>query len=96
MQVERRKSSPSGVGGPPVPGRRASDPAPNPRPDPPLSHPGLPSGLSTVSASDTALVARTLDGDLGAFATLMSRYRDSLGRYAFHMLGSREDAEEAV
>ena len=49
-----------------------------------------------MSESDAALVARTLDGDLGAFATLMSRYRDALGRYAFHMLGSREDAEEAV
>ncbi len=49
-----------------------------------------------MSESDAALVARTLDGDLDAFSTLMTRYRDALGRYAFHMLGSREDAEEAV
>jgi RNA polymerase sigma-70 factor (ECF subfamily) len=49
-----------------------------------------------VSGSDAALVARTLAGDPDAFATLIGRYRDSLGRYAFHMLGSREDAEEAV
>lgn len=54
------------------------------------------SGLSPVSDSDAALVARTLDGDLAAFAALMARYRDALGRYAFAMLGSREDAEEAV
>lgn len=96
MQVERRKSSLSGVGGLPAGGRRASDRAPNPRPDPPLSHAAGPSGLSSMSESDTALVARTLNGDLDAFATLMSRYRAALGRYAFHMLGSREDAEEAV
>ncbi len=96
MQVERRKSSLSGVGGLLPHGRRTSDPAPNHRPDHSLSHAGRPSGLSTMSESDTTLVARTLDGDLGAFAALMSRYRDALGRYAFHMLGSREDAEEAV
>jgi RNA polymerase sigma-70 factor (ECF subfamily) len=62
----------------------------------PLSHAASQSGLSTVSESDAVLVARTLGGDLGAFAALMGRYRDALGRYAFHMLGSREDAEEAV
>ncbi|HET8624702.1 MAG TPA: sigma-70 family RNA polymerase sigma factor [Gemmatimonadales bacterium] len=61
-----------------------------------LSHVARASGLSTVSETDAALVTRARDGDLGAFATLMSRYRDTLGRYAFHMLGSREDAEEAV
>jgi RNA polymerase sigma-70 factor (ECF subfamily) len=49
-----------------------------------------------VSEADAVLVGRTLAGDLAAFASLMDRYRDSLGRYAFHMLGSREDAEEAV
>src|ERR1043165_8888496 len=27
---------------------------------------------------------------------LVARYRDRLGRYALHMLGSREDAEEAL
>ena len=49
-----------------------------------------------MSDSDAALVARTLDGDLGAYATLMARYRDSLGLYALHMLGNREDAQEAM
>ena len=61
------------------------------RPEPTRS-----SGLSPVSNSDAALVARTLDGDLDGFAALMSRYRDVLGRYACAMLGSRQDAEEAV
>ena len=96
MQFERRKSSLSGVESPPGGGRRAADGSPNPMPAPSLLHAARPSGLSTVSEADAALVARARSGDLAAFATLMGRYRDTLGRYAFHMLGSREDAEEAV
>jgi RNA polymerase sigma-70 factor, ECF subfamily len=49
-----------------------------------------------MSDSDAALVARTLGGDLDAYAALMARYRDKFGRYAFHMLGNREDAQEAL
>jgi RNA polymerase sigma-70 factor (ECF subfamily) len=49
-----------------------------------------------MTESDAALVARTLAGDLDAFAGLMARYRNPLGRYALHMLGNREDAEEAL
>jgi len=49
-----------------------------------------------MSDSDAALVARTLGGDLEAYAALMTRYRDAFGRYAFHMLGNREDAQEAL
>ena len=49
-----------------------------------------------MSDSDAAMVARTLDGDLNAYAGLMARYRDKFGRYAFHMLGNREDAQEAL
>ncbi|MGE5232193.1 MAG: RNA polymerase sigma factor [Deltaproteobacteria bacterium] len=49
-----------------------------------------------MTESDAALVTRTLAGDLDAFAGLMARYRNSLGLYALHMLGNREDAEEAV
>ena len=41
---------------------------------------------------DAAPVARTLAGDLDAFAALMARYRDAFGRYALHMLGNREEA----
>jgi RNA polymerase sigma-70 factor (ECF subfamily) len=50
----------------------------------------------SLPVGDAALVARTLDGDLDAFSALMTRYRDMLGRYAWAMLGSRADAEEAV
>jgi RNA polymerase sigma-70 factor (ECF subfamily) len=49
-----------------------------------------------MSDSDGVLVARTLAGDLEAYAALMSRYRDAFGRYAVHMLGNREDAQEAI
>ena len=49
-----------------------------------------------MSDSDAALVARTLGGDLDAYAALMARYRDAFGRYAYHMLGNREDAQEAL
>jgi RNA polymerase sigma-70 factor (ECF subfamily) len=49
-----------------------------------------------MSDSDGELVARTLDGDLDAYARLMARYRDTFGAYALHMLGTREDAQEAV
>ena len=49
-----------------------------------------------MSDSDAALAARTLGGDLTAYAALMARYRDKFGRYAFHMPGNREDAQEAL
>ena len=62
----------------------------------PLSQDQPSRGLPMMSDSDAALVARTLDGDLDAYAKLMARYRDTLGAYALHMLGTREDAQEAV
>jgi RNA polymerase sigma-70 factor (ECF subfamily) len=49
-----------------------------------------------VEVTDAALVARVLDGDIDAYAALVARYRDKYARYAVHMLGSREDAEEAL
>src|SRR3954449_2739555 len=61
-----------------------------------LSHSVLVPSLSRMSDSDAALVARTLAGDLDAYAALMARYRDAFGRYALHMLGNREDAQEAI
>ena len=48
------------------------------------------------SLTDGQVVARVLAGDVDSYAVLVSRYRDRLGRYALHMLGSREDAEEAL
>lgn len=53
-------------------------------------------GIGSVETSDAGLVRRVLAGDTPAYAALVARYRDRLGRYALHMLGSREDAEEAL
>ncbi len=46
--------------------------------------------------SDAALVRRVLAGEVEAYAGLVTRYRDRLGRYAVHLLGNRADAEDAV
>jgi RNA polymerase sigma-70 factor (ECF subfamily) len=46
--------------------------------------------------SDGAVVRRVLAGDTRAYATLVARYRDRLGRYALRMLGNLADAEEAL
>src|SRR6266536_318948 len=53
-------------------------------------------GIDKVEPSDAELVRRVRTGDIGAYGALVSRYRDRLGRYALHMLGDREDAEEAL
>jgi len=47
-------------------------------------------------SSDGVIVARVLRGDAEVFRVLVERYRDRYARYAFHMLGNREDAEEAL
>jgi RNA polymerase sigma-70 factor (ECF subfamily) len=46
--------------------------------------------------ADADHIRRVLGGDSGAFAGLVARYRDRLGRYAVRMLGNRADAEDAV
>jgi RNA polymerase sigma-70 factor (ECF subfamily) len=46
--------------------------------------------------SDALLVRRVLAGEIEAFAGLVDRYRDRLGRYAFRMLGNAADAEDAL
>ncbi|HSQ28700.1 MAG TPA: RNA polymerase sigma factor [Gemmatimonadaceae bacterium] len=48
------------------------------------------------ASSDAAIVARVLRGDAEAFRELVDRYRDQYARYALHMLGNQEDAEEAL
>src|SRR5256885_13310702 len=53
-------------------------------------------GIHSVGTSDAGLVRRVQAGDTGAYADLVARYRDRLGRYALHMLGNREDAEEVL
>ena len=47
-------------------------------------------------SSDAVIVDRVLRGDVEVYRTLVERYRDRYARYALHMLGNREDAEEAL
>src|SRR3569832_2487491 len=53
-------------------------------------------GPTGMESSDAALVDRVLHGEVFVFGVLVSRYRDKYARYAVHMLGNREDAEEAL
>src|SRR6267143_1588395 len=53
-------------------------------------------GIDRVETGDAELVRRIRAGDIGAYGALVARYRDRLGRYAVHMIGDREDAEEAL
>jgi RNA polymerase sigma-70 factor (ECF subfamily) len=47
-------------------------------------------------SSDGAIVRQVLAGDGDAYAILVARYRARFARYAMHMLGNREDAEDAL
>jgi RNA polymerase sigma-70 factor (ECF subfamily) len=47
-------------------------------------------------SSDAELVARVLDGDVGAFGFLIRRYQDAYFRFATRMLGNRDDADDAL
>lgn len=49
-----------------------------------------------METTDAAIIGRVLDGDTEAFALLVARHRDRLGRFAVHMLGNHADAEEAL
>lgn len=49
-----------------------------------------------MEMNDAEVVARVIDGDIDAYAVLVTRYRPRLSRYAFRMLGDRDDAQEAV
>lgn len=49
-----------------------------------------------MDQSIPALISRVRQGDAEAFAPIVARYRTEFGRYARHMLGNREDAEDAV
>jgi len=46
--------------------------------------------------TDAQAVALVLAGDADAFAILLRRYRDAYTRFAVRMLGSREDADDAL
>lgn len=49
-----------------------------------------------TDTTDAELVARVLGGREEEFATLVQRHQPRLMRYAARLLGTREDAEEAV
>jgi len=46
--------------------------------------------------SDSSAIQRVLAGDVEAFALLVDRHHARMARYAFHLLGSEAEAEEAV
>jgi len=56
----------------------------------------LPRSVPLKNLPDPEVIRRVLDGDTEAFAVLIARHRGRLGRFAVHMLGRREDAEEAL
>jgi RNA polymerase sigma-70 factor (ECF subfamily) len=49
-----------------------------------------------MEITDASIVRRVLGGETEAYALLVARYRDRYVRFATQMLGSREDAEEAL
>ena len=49
-----------------------------------------------TDASDAAIIQRVLAGDVEAFALLVDHHHARMARYAFHLLGSEAEAEEAV
>jgi RNA polymerase sigma-70 factor (ECF subfamily) len=52
--------------------------------------------IPAAASSDAALVARVLDGEPAAFRALVDRYYVACARYAYRMLGQREDTEDAL
>lgn len=46
--------------------------------------------------TDGEVIARVLGGDVDAFGLLVSRHRDRGYRYALHLLGNPQDAEDAL
>ena len=45
---------------------------------------------------DASIVAAVLTGNTDAYSVLVCRYRDAYTRFAAHMLGSMEDADDAL
>ena len=49
-----------------------------------------------TTLDDAAIVRRVLAGDADAYGLIVERYYDRYARFAVHMVGNREDAEEAL
>ena len=55
------------------------------------------SALMAPFMADRAMLRRrVLAGESGAYALIVERYYDRYARFAVHMVGNREDAEEAL
>lgn len=52
--------------------------------------------MSIEEKPDAELVSEILSGNAKLYMQLISRHRDRFGRYARHMLGNNEDAEEVL
>ena len=49
---------------------------------------------ATAALSDEQLVARTIDGDVGAFNVLVARWEGSLYKFVYRYLGDAEEARD--
>jgi RNA polymerase sigma-70 factor (ECF subfamily) len=49
-----------------------------------------------VTSPDAEIIARVLAGEPDAYRILVTRYHERFARFAYHLLGDREDAEEAL
>ena len=80
-----------------LPGRPTAAEAPAPAPGGGCDDPGdSPSYLRVSEVTDAVIVRRVLAGEAEAFSVLVDRYYDRYARFAVHMVGNREDAEEAL
>lgn len=57
---------------------------------------GVAQGHPDVGPTDAEVVRRVLSGDVDAFGVLVERHRARGARFAQHMLGDPDDAEEAL
>lgn len=53
-------------------------------------------GTDTSGLDEPTLVSRAQDGDTESFDQLMSRYEGRLFRYAYGLVGNRQDAEDVL
>ncbi len=49
---------------------------------------------ATIQTEEEQLTARCRAGDADAFSLLYARYERQVFRYAYHLLGHREDADD--
>jgi RNA polymerase sigma-70 factor (ECF subfamily) len=63
---------------------------------PPRDDSSSPDAPAIPDPTDDAVVARVLDGDGEAYGVIVRRYHGRCVRYATHLLGDRQDAEDAV